>query len=189
MTELSPIERRDALRARIEAAERRNADRTLSDKARDAAGGAMDYTRAHPFTVIGGAVAAGVAIGLLTKPGRKVARSAANRASGALAGAGLTNSSSAKSLAARGGSKISNLVGEAAVTYVLTLIDDAMDNARAAQERAADFGDSAGNQAKKLGANAADAASSAADSTRALARKASTAAVDAMRDLARKTKR
>ena len=55
MTELTPIsaaDSRDALRARIEAAERRNADRTIADQAREAATAAVDYTRANPLTVI-----------------------------------------------------------------------------------------------------------------------------------------
>ena len=40
----------------------------------EAAGAAVDYTRAHPLTVIGGALALGLAIGLLTRPGRAVER-------------------------------------------------------------------------------------------------------------------
>ena len=61
---LAPATARDALRARIEAAERRNAERSLTDQARDAADAAIDYTRAHPLTVIGGALAFGLVIGI-----------------------------------------------------------------------------------------------------------------------------
>mgnify|MGYP001101366086 CR=1 FL=1 len=64
MTDLSPFSadgKRDALRARIEAAERRNAERTVAVQAREAASAAVDYTRAHPLTVLVSFVAAPVA--------------------------------------------------------------------------------------------------------------------------------
>ncbi|WDA40586.1 hypothetical protein [Erythrobacter sp. BLCC-B19] len=188
MTDLTPVPPRDALRARIEAAERRNAERSLADQARAAADAAIDYTRANPLTVVGGAIAAGLVIGLLTRPGRRVAGKALHSAGDAISGTASRTSSSVKGLAARGGSKLGTLLSEAAVAYALTLIDEVVEGARTAQERAGDLGSSAGAQAKKLSADAADAAGSAADSTRALARKASAAAVDAVRDLARKSK-
>jgi hypothetical protein len=129
MTDLARISadgQRDSLRARIDAAERRNAERTLADNARDAATAAVDYTRAHPFTVIGGALALGLVIGLMTRPGRQVARRVASSASGAVSNAAASTASGAKTAAARGGSKVGVLLGEAVLGYVMTLVDEAL---------------------------------------------------------------
>ena len=192
MTEPTPIaanDSRDALRARIEAAERRNAERTLADQAREAASAAVDYTRANPLTVIGGALAAGLIIGLLTRPGRRVASRVAHSAGDALSGAASSARSGVNSVTTRGGSRLGRMIGEAAVAYAMTMIDDVLETARAGQERAEELGDAAGVQARKITARTSEAAGSAADSTRALARKTADAAAGVVRDLGRKTKR
>ncbi len=181
-------DQRDALRAKIEASERRNAERTLAEQAREAAGAAAEYTRAHPLTVIGGAVAAGLAIGLLTRPGRRVAGQALHSAGEAISGAGSKASSSVKGLGTRGGSRIGTVIGETAMGYIMTALDELLDTARAGQDKAAELGDAAGTQAKRLSANASDAAASATDSTLALARKTADVAVGVVRDIRRKTK-
>ncbi|HSJ79045.1 MAG TPA: hypothetical protein VK913_09975 [Erythrobacter sp.] len=142
--------KRDSLRARIEAAERRNADRSLADKALEVADAAVDYTKAHPLTVIGGAVATGLVIGLLTRPGRQVARRVVGGASGAVSGAASTASSGVKGIASRGRSRISTMLGQAAVSYLITLIDDAVEAARAGQDRAGELSDAAGSQVRDL---------------------------------------
>ena len=177
-TPISPTGSRDALRARIEAAERRNADRTLADQAREAAAAAVDYTRANPLTVIGGALAAGLIIGLLTRPGRRVASRVAHSTADAISGAASSASSGVKNVASRGGSRFGQM----------TLIDEVLETARAGQERAEELSDAAGVKAKKITARTTDAAGSAAHSTRALARKTRAAAADIVRDLGRKTK-
>jgi ElaB/YqjD/DUF883 family membrane-anchored ribosome-binding protein len=192
MTEPTPIsaaDSRDALRARIEAAERRNADRTLADQAREAATAAVDYTRANPLTVIGGALAVGLLVGLFTRPGRRVASKVAHSASDAISGAASSARSGVGSVAARGGSQLGRMVGEAVVGYAMTMIDEMLETARAGQERAEEIGDAAGAQAKRITARTSEAAGSAADSTRALARKTADAAAGVVRDLGRKTKR
>jgi hypothetical protein len=191
MTDLSPRpanDQRDALRARIEAAERRNAERSLADQARAAADSAIDYTRANPLTVIGGALAVGLLIGLLTRPGRRVAGRALHGAGGAISGAASSASSGVKSVAARGGSRLGTMLGEAAVAYVMTLIDDAVEAARTGKERAENLGEAAGAQARRISAEAGDAASSAADNTRTLARKTRDAALGVVRDIRDKTR-
>ncbi len=189
MTDQSPAtEKRDSLRARIEAAERRNSERSLADQARTAANAAVDYTRANPLTVIGGALAAGLVIGLLTRPGRRVAGKALHSTADAISGAASSASSGVKNITSRGGSQLGRMIGQAAVTYAMTLIDDMVETARAGQERAGELGEAAGTQAKRLTSNASDAAGSAADNTRALARKTRDAALDAVRDLRSKTK-
>jgi hypothetical protein len=189
MTQPTPIAtQRDSLRARIEAAERRNADRTIADQAREAAAAAAEYTRAHPLTVVGGAVTAGLLIGLLTRPGRRVAGRALHGAGGTISGAASSASVGVKNIAARGGSRLGALMGEAALAYAMTLIDDVLETARAGQDRAGEIGDAAGAQARNISANASDAAGSAADSTRTLARKTRDAALGVVRDIRRQTK-
>jgi hypothetical protein len=188
MTKTPAPQQRDSLRARIEAAERRNAEKTLGDQARAAADAAIDYTRANPLTVIGGAVAFGLVIGLLTRPGRRVAGRALNSAGGAISGAASSATSGVKNITARGGSRLGMLIGEAAVAYAMTVIDDVLDAAREGKDRAGDLGEAAGAQAKKLSASASDAAGSAADSTRTLARKTRDAALGVVRDIRRQTK-
>jgi hypothetical protein len=169
MTDLSPFSaegKRDALRARIEAAERRNAERTLAVQAREVAAAAVDYTRAHPLTVIGGALALGLAIGLLTRPGRQLAQRVATGAGEAVSGARNSAASGVKRVAVRSGTQLGTLIGEAVMGYVMTMIDDALDSARTGQERAADLGDAVGDKV----------------------RKARTTAVRVAKDLKRKTK-
>jgi hypothetical protein len=80
------------------------------------------------------------------------------------------------------------MIGEAAVAYAMTMIDDVLDAAREGKERAGDLTEAAGTQARKLGSDASDAAGSAADSTRALARKTRDAALGVVRDIRRHTK-
>ena len=191
MTDLTPVpanDPRDALRARIEAAERRNADRGLADQARAAADAAIDYTRANPLKVIGGALAFGLVLGLLTHPGRRVAGKALHSASDAISGAASSASSGVKSVASRGGSRLGTLIGEAAVAYAMNVIDEVLDTAREGKARAEDLGEAAGTQARKLGAEASEAAGSAADSTRALARKTADVALGVVRDIRRQTR-
>lgn len=180
--------KRDSLRARIETAERRNAERTLADNARAAASAASDYTRAHPLTVIGGALAAGLAIGLLTRPGRRMARRLVNSASEAVSGAASSATSGVKGVAARGGSRLGVLLGEAAVASIMTFIDDALETAHSVQERAGELGAATGTQARKLTADAAHAAESVAENSKSLSRKTRSAAGRLARDLVRKTK-
>jgi hypothetical protein len=188
MTDTPADSQRDVLRVRIEAAERRNAEKTLADQARAAADAAIDFTRANPLTVIGGAVAFGLVIGLLTRPGRRVAGRAIHSAGDAISGAASSASSGVKSITARGGSRLGQLIGEAAVAYAMTVIDDVLEAARESKERAEDLGEAAGTQAKKLSASASDAAGSAADNTRTLARKTRDAALGVVRDIRRQTK-
>ncbi len=191
MTDPVPLpvsDKRDALRAKIEAAERRNAERTLADQARETASSVVDYTRANPLTVIGGALAAGLLVGLLTRPGRRVAGRALHGAGDAISGAASSAKATVTGATSRRGSRVGEMIGEAAMGYLMTALDELLETARTGQDKAAEFGDAAGTQAKRITANATEAAGSAADSTRALARKTADAAVGVVRDLRRKTK-
>ena len=183
---------RDSLRTRIEAAERRNAERTLADNARTAATAGADYTRAHPLTVISGALAAGLVIGLLTRPGRRLAGRVVSGATGAVSGAASSAGSGVKSITARGGSRIGTMVSEAAVAYIMTLIDDLIEAARSGQERAEEaadgLGTAAAKQARTFKANAEQAAGAAAGKTRTLASSTRQQAERTVKVIRRKTK-
>ncbi|MFN4241390.1 MAG: hypothetical protein ACK4E5_12200 [Erythrobacter cryptus] len=183
-TPLPADHRRDALRARIEAAERRNAARSLGDQARAAASAAADYTRAHPLTVIGGALALGLALGLLTRPGRTLAASALAGTGKAVRGAGSGAARGVRRAASLTGSRLGRLLGEAAMAWVLALIDEAMAAGREGQERAQSLGAAAGAKAQALGAEAAARAEVTKRRGAALARHARSAARRAVRELA-----
>lgn len=128
---------RDALRARIEAAERRNAERALADEARAAAAAAGDYARAHPLTVIGGALVAGLLIGLATRPGRRVAARAASAVGAAASGAASSAASGVRSLAARGAARLAALIGEAILAYLVQRVEEVLAGPRAGEEHSA----------------------------------------------------
>ncbi|MEE4337101.1 hypothetical protein [Erythrobacter sp.] len=171
-------DKRDELRAKIEASERRIAERTLADDARDAAVAARDYTRAHPLTVVAGAIGIGILIGLATPPGRRAASRAASATAGAVGGAANAAGSAAK----RGSETLFAPFMNALTAYVLKLVDEALSTAEAAQDRLEDLSDSAEAAARKArreaGYRAGNAADSARDTTRRTKRKASRAVRD-----------
>ena len=128
--------KRDALRAKIEASERRLANRTLADDTKEAAGAATKYVKENPMTVLGGAIVIGVVIGLMTTPGRRAAASAAkggaNAVGGAASGAARKVGTAAKSQT----SKFGTLLADAMVAYGIKLIDNALDSAKIGKEKA-----------------------------------------------------
>ena len=73
-SKLTDEQKREKLRERIEAGEQRNEERTLAEQAKDAADSAMEFTKKHPFAVVGGVLLAGLAIGAMTRPGRRIGR-------------------------------------------------------------------------------------------------------------------
>ena len=134
-TAVSPADKRDELRAKIEASERRNAERTIGDQAKEAAGAATTYVKENPMTVLGGAIAIGLVIGLLTRPGRaaaaKAAKGTANAVGGAASGAARGVGNAAKTQGTRFGS----LLADAMVAYGIKLIDNALDAAKIGQDK------------------------------------------------------
>lgn len=64
---------RTALRERIEKAQQRLTNRPASEYARDAAHEAIDFVKANPLLVIGAAAAVGLALGTMSRGGRKAA--------------------------------------------------------------------------------------------------------------------
>ncbi|MFU7528891.1 hypothetical protein [Qipengyuania sp. ASV99] len=175
--------KRDELRARIEASERRIAERTLAEQAQEAAIAAGDFARKNPLTVVGGAIAIGLIIGAMTSPGRRVASSAAKAAS---AGAAELTSSAAKSVGnavKTRGSALGTLIADAAIAYGIKLIDEAMDSARASKDAAENIGDSAAAKVRALRRDAVYVAGTATDKGRTAAQKTRRRAARAVRDL------
>jgi hypothetical protein len=161
--------KRDALRARIEASERRIAERTLASDAREAAQAAADYARANPAKVVAGALVLGLVIGLLTAPGRRVAASAAARVTG-------------RKRKSRKPSKMAALFTQALMGRALQLVDEMLDRANAGRERLDDLAGDAVTNARRIGHDAAETSSDFARRTRDRAEHAA-------RDIAERLKR
>ena len=73
-SKLTDEQKRDQLRARIEAGEKRNEERSLGDQAKEVADSAIEFTKKHPLAVVGGVLVAGIAIGAMTRRGRRLGR-------------------------------------------------------------------------------------------------------------------
>ncbi|MEL6876732.1 MAG: hypothetical protein AAGL68_01370 [Pseudomonadota bacterium] len=177
------VEKRDELRAKIEASDRRNAKRSLGDDAREAASAAGEFIKRHPGVAMGGAVATGLAIGLMTKPGRRVARNAAKGvATGVKKGADGVKSASVSGAKKRS-SQVMSLLGDAIIAYGIKVIDSALDTAQRGQDTIEDLSDAGTAKARELKRDAGYAVGSAGDTTRAISRRATRKAGRAVRDL------
>ena len=186
--------KRDELRQKIEANERRIAERTLGEQAKEAAQAAADYTRANPLTVIAGAVVVGLTIGLMTKPGRRVAGKAASSAASAATEAASKVGDAASNAAEAATDTVKNaakdrtsaiwaLIADALVGYAIKLIDDALGGPNAGKDTLEDLGDSAASKARTLRREASYMAGSVADKGRAATRRTRRRAERAVRDL------
>ena len=179
----APDTARDELRAKIEASERRIAERTLAEQAKDAANAAIEYTKENPIKVVGGAVAVGILIGLMTRPGRQIAGRAATGTAAAVSGAAASTAQAAKGVSTKSVSRFGALISDAIVAYGIKLIDDAMDAGRAGKDALEDASDTATAKARKLRRDASHFAGSTADKGRAAAQRTRRRASRAVRDL------
>lgn len=133
-------EKREALRGKIEAGERRNAERSFADQAKAAADGAIDYIKANPLKAVAGVAVGALLIGAMTRPGRRAGRKAGAKAS-ALAG----------------------VATEAALAYGLGLVEAASGAASKGQEKLADLGGTVGDKARAWQKDAAREGSELSD--------------------------
>lgn len=115
-TPANDTDRREALRQRIDEGELRQQARRVADQARDTAGGFIDYAKEHPLRIVAGAIAVGLAVGAMTKPGRRVGK--------------------------RGGA-LAALAADAALAYGLKVWKGALDAGSDAGDAARDLGRSA----------------------------------------------
>lgn len=135
-TALNPADKRDEMRAKIAASERRNAERTVVDQAKETAGAASTYVKENPMTVLGGAIAVGLVIGLMTKPGRAAASKAAKGTASAVGGAASGAARGVGNAAKKQGSRFGTLLADAMAAYGMKLIDNALDTAKVVKDKA-----------------------------------------------------
>lgn len=141
--------KRDELRAKIEAGEQRNAQRSVADYARDATNSATEFVKEHPITAVAGVAVIGLAIGAMTRPGRRVARQAGARAS-----------------------SLASVAAELGLAYASGMMDAAGDAARTGRDKLEDLGDGVAHSARSAKRSAAHLAGDGADNVRFLGRKA-----------------
>ena len=204
MTDNEPVNsdenKRDALRQKIEASERRIAERTLGEQAKEAVDTAVDYTRKNPLKVIAGAVVVGVAIGLMTQPGRRVAGKAASSAAGAatLAASKVGGAAESAANAAKGSvttaahkrtSALWVLIADTIADRAMDIIDDILGGATAGKDALEDMGDSAAATARSVRREAGYVAGAAADKGRAATQRTKRRATRAVRDLTQRARR
>ncbi len=80
-SELSDEQKRQQLRARIDAGTKRHEERSFGEQAKDVADSAVDFAKKHPVATIAGALAVGLAVGAMTKRGRELGRRGGSMAS------------------------------------------------------------------------------------------------------------
>ena len=155
-SELTDEQKRQKLRERIEAGEKRAHERSFADQAKDAADNAIEFTKKHPVAVISGAIVLGLAIGALTRPGRRIGRK---------------------------GGALAALAADAMMGYGSRFMDTAADAAQYAGDRFEDFGDTAATTARGLRRDAGYRFDIAGDALRTKGRRANRKSSRAMRHL------
>ncbi len=125
---MSKDQKRTKLRTKIEAGERRNADKSLTDYARDARDGATSFVKEHPIATLAGGLALGVLVAAVVPgPGRRLRRTASAR-----------------------GTALAGVLAELGLAYGTQLLDGAGKAARAGHERIGELGDTLGDGALNL---------------------------------------
>ena len=157
---LTDQEKRAELREKIGAAEQRNEDRGVAEIARDAADTITGFARRHPLATVAGAIGLGLAIGAMTRPGRRL-----TRRTGAFAA----------------------MAADTALAYGLDAFDRAgtatSAAARAGSDGLQDLGDSLSSAARSMRREAACRADGVGDALRSTKRRAGRKASRTVRDL------
>ncbi len=153
-------EKRAQLRDKIGAGEQRNAERSVADMAKEAADTVTDFAKRHPLATVAGAIGIGLAIGAMTRPGRRL-----TRRTGVLAA----------------------MAANTARDYGLNAFDRAgtatSSAARASSDGMADLGETFGSIFRNLRRDAAYRADVTGDALRGTKRRAGRKASRTMRDL------
>ncbi len=163
---MSSEEKRQELKAKIEAAEQRNANRTFGDQVQDATQSATEFVKEHPVASIAGVAVLGLIVGAMTRPGRRMGARAGRRTSA-----------------------IASRATDLGMAYAGGLFDVAEDVALAGKDRFEDFGDATADNARSLRRRASFSGSNAAATARALARETGKKAGRTKRDLRLRAKR
>ena len=128
-------DKRAELKEKIEAAEKRNADRSFGDYARDAADGATSFVKEHPIaTVFGGLALGAIVASLLPGPGRRVRKKASAR-----------------------GAVVAGALADLALTYGTRFMTGAEKAAKAGQDRVGDLGETISETARSASKSASKA--------------------------------
>jgi hypothetical protein len=157
---MSSAEKRQELKAKIEAAEQRNANRSIEQYARDAAETATQFVKDHPVAAITGVALLGLAIGAMTRPGRRAGAEAGRRASA-----------------------FATHAAEIGLAYASGLFDAASDAAKSGKDALEDMGDNLQDNADAARRRARFVGGNAAATARSLAREAGKKAGRTSRDL------
>ena len=163
---MSSEEKRQELKAKIEAAEQRNENRTFGDQMRDTTDTATQFVKEHPLATVAGVAVLGLAIGAMTRPGRRAGAKAGRRTSA-----------------------FASRAADLGMLYAGNLFDTVEDAALAGKDRIEDFGDAAGDNARSLRRRASYSGGNAAASARELARDAGKTAGRSKRNLKLRAKR
>ena len=143
-------EKREAIRARIEAGEadlERRQETSFTDQLAEARDAAVEYTKKNPLTVVAGAVVAGIAISALF-------RNSPTRRAG------------------RRGAALAALAADAVMEYGEAALATISEAGRSGLQSLDDLGDRAGYEARHLGRAAKFRAADASDRSRLMGRRA-----------------
>ena len=157
---MSPEEKREELKAKIEAAEQRNQSRSIEAYARDAADSATQFVKDHPLVAIAGVAVIGLAIGAMTRPGRNAGVAAGRRASA-----------------------FATHAVELGLAYATGLFDAASEAASQGKDRLEDLGDTLSDNAQAAKRRAVFTSGNAAAVARTVVRNAGKKAGRSSRDL------
>ena len=120
-TSSTDAQKREALRAKIEAGETRQAERSFAEQAKAAADDALEFVKANPLKSVAAVAAGALLIGAMTRPGRRAGKKAG---------------------------KLAGLATDAALAYALGLFDAGKDVADEGQDRLADLSGKARKSAR-----------------------------------------
>lgn len=133
-------QKRAALKDKIAEGEKRQAQRSFADQAKDAADSALGYVRANPLKTVAAVAVSALVIGALTRPGRKMGKKV-GRKTGKLAG----------------------VATDAAIAYGLSLLNGVSGAASKGQDKLADIGGKVGDTASSWSSAAAKEGSQLSD--------------------------
>jgi len=141
-------DKRTELKSKIDAAEKRNQERSFGDYAREARDGATSFVKEHPITTLAGGVALGVLIAAVVPgPGRRLRKQATRR-----------------------GAVLAGVLADLAANYGSQTLDGAGKAARSGQSRLGDLGetlsDALAEGARSLRRQAGEASDGAESATR-----------------------
>ena len=144
---------REELRNKIQAAEKRQAERSLADQARDVRDTALGFVRDHPIGTVGAALAFGVLLAaIIPGPGRRLTKRVGTRVSNRAA-------------------PLAALAAEMGLAYASSLGDFAANAVRTSQDTLEDIGESLGNTTRDVRRAVTHRAAETTDGAASLSRK------------------